>query len=870
VSDAALRDLFEACLELPPERWDEQLASCPDEELREQARRLLAAHQRAEAGDDPLVQVVPAAMPERVGPYRILERIGDGGMGEVYLAEQLEPVRRQVALKIIKLGMDTREVIARFEVERQTLALMSHPNVARILDAGATDSGRPYFVMEYVPGVPIVRYCDEQGLDIRARLELFIEVCAGVQHAHHRGVIHRDLKPSNILVTEIDGRPLPKIIDFGIAKATSLLGAGASPHTRLGHVLGTPGYMSPEQAELSPLDIDTRTDVYSLGALLYELLTGTVPLAPTTVGAGPTAIARVLYEHEVERPSARVRNGGDEAVERARRRGRTPQRLAAELSEDLDWIAMKALERDRRRRYDAVSGLAADIQASLSNRPVSAGPPSRLYRLRKFARRNRVLVASAAALFVASLVFGSLMALQARETARERDRATLEAATAQQVSQVLVDVFSASDPFTARGQALTARELLDKAARALGRERDLQPRVLARLQLAIGEVYLNLDLHEEAQALFVAARETLAGQVPEEDLDSLAARRGVGRTLLSRSRYDEADPILAGALEIASRAYGPEHAIRGDLTNDLGALRYYQGRNEEAAALLEQSYAARAAAFGENSRNALATLTNLAVARSRLGDHAGAEAILRDVVGRVERHLGEDHPELYRAGMNLAAEASRAGRHEESLEIYENLLPKARRVFGDTHGLTLTMSGNYAASLGSVDRHAEALALHQQVFEDVASTLGADSREAMFWGAHLGVSLAYNGRAAEAERLLADVLARQTRIRGADNFDTLNTRNAYGDMLAGQGRHEEAIAMVAPVPELALSSLGATSTIRRSAFLRLADASFALGRDDDGQRWWQAAAAFSLPPLTEYPSLERLLAEGRLQRPAAQ
>jgi eukaryotic-like serine/threonine-protein kinase len=318
MSDAALRELFEACLELPPERWDEHLAACPDAELREQARRLLAAHQRAEAGDDPLAQVVPAAMPERVGPYRILERIGDGGMGEVYLAEQLEPVRRQVALKIIKLGMDTREVIARFEVERQTLALMSHPNVARILDAGATDSGRPYFVMEYVPGVPIVRYCDEQGLDVAARLQLFIEVCAGVQHAHHRGVIHRDLKPSNILVTEIDGRPLPKIIDFGIAKATSLLGAGASPHTRLGHVLGTPGYMSPEQAELSPLDIDTRTDVYSLGALLYELLTGTVPLAPTTVGAGPTAIARVLYEHEIERPSARVRSGGEDAVERAR------------------------------------------------------------------------------------------------------------------------------------------------------------------------------------------------------------------------------------------------------------------------------------------------------------------------------------------------------------------------------------------------------------------------------------------------------------------------------------------------------------------------------------------------------------------------
>lgn len=862
-----LRELFEACLDLPTAEWESRLAACPDPTLRAQARRLLEAHRRAEAGSDPFSDLgSAAALPGRVGPYRILERIGDGGMGEVYLAEQLEPVRRQVALKIIKLGMDTREVIARFEVERQTLALMSHPNVARILDAGATATGRPYFVMEYVPGVPIVRYCDERALDLGARLALFVQVCAGVQHAHHRGIIHRDLKPSNILVAELDGEPTPKIIDFGIAKATSLFGGLESPHTRLGNVLGTPGYMSPEQAELSPLDIDTRTDVYSLGALLYELLTGTVPsvATPTVPGAAPTAAPT----DDIERPSDRVRRGRDGNEERARRRGLTPAQLAAALREDLDWIVMKALERDRRRRYDSVAAFAADVEASLADEPVAAGPPSAAYRLRKFARRRRALVVSAAALALATIAFGAVMAQQARETARERDRATLEAATAQQVSRVLVDLFASADPGNARGQDLTARELLDRAAAGLARDGELQPAVRARLQNAIGEVYLNLGMHEEAESQFRSARDTLDDLVPEADPDRLTAERGVARALVQRSRYDDAEAVLIAVHDRAHASLPQGAPLLADLTNDLGVLRYYQGRNDEALELLSRAAQLRAAAWGENSPKALSTLTNLGAIRSRVGDTEGSITVLRDVLQRVERHLGVDHPELFRAGLNLGADLSRSGRFAEAVALYEQLLPKARQVLGEAHTTTLTLSGNYAASLGSTGRHADALAQLRTVQADAARVLGPESRQAMFWETHVGVSLARNGQGAEAERRLTALLERQSSIRGAANFDTLNTRNALGEVLAGLGRHADAIAAVADVPDLALESLGPRSTIRRTAMLRLADASFALGREDDGERWWQEAAPFPPPPgYADYPELEARLARGLLRRP---
>ena len=333
-----------------------------------------------------------------IGPYRLLELIGEGGMGTVWKAEQTSPVKRTVALKVVKAGMDSKQVLARFGAERQALALMEHANIAKVLDAGSTEQGRPYFVMELVRGVPITHYCDERRLTLRERLELFVPVCQAVQHAHQKGIIHRDLKPSNVLVGLYDGEPVPKVIDFGVAKAVGQKLTEATLFTGFGAVIGTPEYMSPEQAHLENFDIDTRSDVYSLGVLLYELLTGTTPLDRKRVG--PTALLellRVIRDEEPQRPSARLLTI-ESLPGIAACRSVEPRKLAGMVRGELDWIVMKALEKDRRRRYETVSGLAADVRRYLNHEPVVACPPSSLYQLRKFARRNRPALATAALL----------------------------------------------------------------------------------------------------------------------------------------------------------------------------------------------------------------------------------------------------------------------------------------------------------------------------------------------------------------------------------------------------------------------------------------------------------------------------------------
>jgi serine/threonine protein kinase len=370
-----------------------------DAGLRTELESLLAAHE----GSNGFLEESPMAdgitldeSPLSEGPgtiigrYKLLERIGEGGMAVVYMAEQAEPIRRKVALKIIKLGMDTRQVIARFEAERQALAMMDHANIAKVLDAGATETGRPYFVMELVKGVSITEYCDSNELSTRARLDLFLQVCNAVQHAHQKGIIHRDLKPSNVMVTQRDGMPVPKVIDFGIAKATNQRLTEKTLFTRYAHIIGTPAYMSPEQAELSDLDVDTRTDIYSLGVLLYELLTGTTPFSEEELRkAGYIEMQRVIREEEPAKPSTKLSTLGETSTDVAKRRGSTPDLLRKAIRGDLDWIVMKALEKARDRRYDTVSALAMDVQRHLSFEPVLARAPSTVYHVRKFLRRHR-------------------------------------------------------------------------------------------------------------------------------------------------------------------------------------------------------------------------------------------------------------------------------------------------------------------------------------------------------------------------------------------------------------------------------------------------------------------------------------------------
>ncbi len=401
-------------------------ACAGDPKVRGQVEELLSAQTEADKFFDEIAPLATASLDDsesadgmaagksvltevpgtRIDRYKLLQRIGEGGGGVVYMAEQEEPVRRRVALKIIKLGMDTKSVIGRFEAERQALAMMDHPNIARVLDAGATETGRPYFVMELVRGVKITDYCDQNQLDTRGRLDLFIQICQAIQHAHQKGIIHRDIKPSNILVTLHDGVPVPKVIDFGIAKATEVQLTDKTFFTAYEQIIGTPAYMSPEQAEMSGLDIDTRSDIYSLGVLLYELLTSRTPFDPKElVSRGLDEMRRTLREREPQRPSTMLTTlQGQELTKTAEHRHAEPPKLISMLRGDLDWIVMKALEKDRRRRYETANGLAMDINRYLNNEPVVARPPSRFYRFQKLVRRNKVVFAAGAAVAVALII----------------------------------------------------------------------------------------------------------------------------------------------------------------------------------------------------------------------------------------------------------------------------------------------------------------------------------------------------------------------------------------------------------------------------------------------------------------------------------
>jgi len=639
-----------------------------------------------------------------IGPYRLLEKIGEGGMGEVWVAEQQKPIHRRVALKLIKMGMDTKQVIARFESERQALAMMDHPAIAKVFEAGATDEGRPYFVMEYVQGIPITAHCDQNRLTTQERLELFKQICEGVQHAHQKAIIHRDLKPSNILIAIQDGKAVPKIIDFGVAKATAQSLTERTMYTELGVLIGTPEYMSPEQAEMSGQNIDTRTDVYSLGAILYELLVGALPFDPQELRrAGFDEIRRKIREEDPPKPSTKLSTMGDASTMQAQKRQTEPSALIRQVRGDLDWITMKALEKDRTRRYGSPSELAADIDRFLHHQPIIARPPSTLYKARKFVRRHRVGVGVASTIAILLVAFSVTTAIQARRIARERDRASQEAEASRQVSDFLTGLFKVSDPSEARGNSITAREILDKGADKITRELQGQPLVQGKLMNTMGFVYESLGLYDPAQKLLETALDirtkSLGPDHPDvattlSELGTVLWRKGefakakalqeqaltirekrlgpdsevvasslhnLGTLNWSQGDYDEARRLLERALAIREKILGPEHADVASTLNSLGAIAYKEGDLKKAGVMWERTVAIREKVLGPDHPWVAQTLNNLAIVHTYTGDPKGAVPLLERVVQIQEKVLGPKHPDLASGLMNLGDAISRSG-----------------------------------------------------------------------------------------------------------------------------------------------------------------------------------------------------------------
>src|SRR5712691_409557 len=675
-------------------------------------------------GADEATQARGASAPpaESIGPYRLLQRLGEGGMGEVWLAEQTRPVHRQVALKVIKAGMDTAQVIARVEAERQALAVMDHSSIARVFDGGATPQGRPYFVMEYVRGEAITVYCDRHRLTTRQRIDLFLQVCDGVQHAHQKGIIHRDLKPSNILVTVQGDRPAPKIIDFGVAKATAQPLTERPLHTELGLLIGTPEYMSPEQAEMTGLDIDTRTDVYALGVVLYELLTGALPFDSKSLREkGLDEIRRTIRDTEPPRPSTRVALLGASAADAAHDRCTDATRLASQLRGDLDWIAIKALEKDRTRRYGTVSDFAADLVRHLNHLPVFASPPSAVYRTTKFIRRHRAGVTVAAGIVVVLVTFASTMAVQARRIAMERDRANREAQVAKQVSDFLVGLFNVSDPGEARGNTLTAREILDKGARDIDLTLKSQPQVQGRLQATMGSVYTNLGLYTVAEGLLKQAVVTERRVLGEDHPDTLATMHALANAYWYLDRFREAEQLYTGTLDRRTRLLGAEHPDTLRTAYDLASLYAVQNRWAEAERLQTATLEMQRRVLGEDHPDTLSSTNNLASLYWRQRRYAEAEPLYQRVVNIRRRSPGADHPDTLTSIHNLATSSDALGRTDEAETLYLEALNGKSRVLGATHPATILTAARLSAMYQKTGRYPEAERLLLRIVGSVTS-----------------------------------------------------------------------------------------------------------------------------------------------------
>jgi non-specific serine/threonine protein kinase/serine/threonine-protein kinase len=715
-------------------------------------------------------------------------------MGEVWLAEQTHPVRRRVALKLIKSGFNTREVVARFESERQALALMDHPAIAKIFDAGSTPEGLPYFAMEYVAGLPITEYSDKHRLAVRERLELFVRVCEGVQHAHQKAIIHRDLKPSNVLITEVDGKPTPKIIDFGIAKATAQRLTEQTMFTRVGALIGTPEYMSPEQADSGGEDIDTRTDVYSLGVIFYELLTGALPLSLTQMRTFTFhELLRRLREDEAPRPSTKLRTSGDQTLTAAHSRQTEPRALRKQLRGDLDSIALKALEKDRARRYGSPAEFAGDIRRYLDDEPVLATTASAVYRARKFVRRHRLAVAASSAVAFAVLTLAITMTVQSARIAKERDRANHEAEAAEHVANFLVGLFKVSDPDESRGNTITARAILDKGAREIETGLARQPVMQARMMATIGEVYEGLGLFQPAVDLLTKAVSIQTRVLGPEHPTTLNSQRLLARLYEYQGHYPEAEKLLKATLDREKRVLGPEHADTLRTAGTLGGLYSQEGRYPESEKVLSNVLEMSRRTLGPEHPDTLSVMHSLGLVYDGMHLYPKEEETWRELAEIRKRVLGRDHPETLATISNIAYTQYRQGKFADAEKLQREVLAMNRRVLGNEHPNVLMVAGNLANTLQKENRLREAEDLQREVLTVRKRVLGPDNPDTFFAMNNLAEILVSEGNNKEAESLYLQALAGEKRVLGENHPELINLWYNLAAVEAMQGNREQAL-----------------------------------------------------------------------------